>query len=59
MDIGRMAINMSQNSLKSAVSISLMKLQVNSNSEMAVSMKEIMDTMAVDTSKGNTIDVRA
>lgn len=59
MDIGRMSMSMSQSALKGAVAISLMKMQMNTNSEMAVGMKEMMNNMAVDTSKGNTIDFKA
>ncbi|MGL5087060.1 MAG: YjfB family protein [Clostridium sp.] len=59
MDIGRMSMSMNQSALKGAVGISLMKMQMNTSSDMAVGMKEMMDTMAVDSSKGNNIDYRA
>ncbi|MBU3132148.1 YjfB family protein [Clostridium gasigenes] len=59
MDIGRMSMNMSQNNLKNAVSISVMKLQMNANSDMEVGMKQMMETMAVDNSKGNIIDIKS
>ncbi|MBU3105318.1 YjfB family protein [Clostridium gasigenes] len=59
MDIGRMSMNMSQNNLKNAVSISVMKLQMNTNSDMEVGMKQMMEIMAVDNSKGNIIDIKS
>lgn len=59
MDIARMSISMSQGSLASAVQMSLMKIQMNTGEEAANGLKQMMDTMAVDKSKGNTIDVRA
>lgn len=58
MDIARMSISMSQGSLASAVQMSLMKIQMNTGEEAANGLKQMMDTMAVDTSKGNVIDVR-
>ncbi|MBB6714610.1 YjfB family protein [Clostridium gasigenes] len=59
MDIGRISMNMSQNNLKDAVSLSVMKLQMNTNSEMEVGMKQMMEIMAVDNSKGNIIDIKS
>ncbi|MBB6624222.1 YjfB family protein [Clostridium gasigenes] len=59
MDIGRISMNMSQNNLKNAVSLSVMKLQMNTNSEMEVGMKQMMEIMAVDNSKGNIIDIKS
>ncbi|SDP56784.1 YjfB family protein [Clostridium gasigenes] len=59
MDIGRISMNMSQNNLKNAVSLSVMKLQLNTNSEMEVGMKQMMKIMAVDNSKGNIIDIKS
>ncbi|MGL4774146.1 MAG: YjfB family protein [Clostridium sp.] len=59
MDIPRMSMALSQNSLKSAVSLSLMKMQMNVNSEMATGMKEMIDKVAVDTNIGQVIDKKA
>ena len=59
MDIPRLSISMSQNSLKSAVSLSLMKIQMNTNTEMANGMKDMIENMAIDTNLGNVIDKRA
>ncbi|MEG0307363.1 MAG: YjfB family protein [Clostridium sp.] len=56
MDIGRMSMSMNQGALATAVQLSLMKLQINTGKEMAVGMKEMMDTMAVDTTKGVNLD---
>ncbi|MEG2291509.1 MAG: YjfB family protein [Clostridium sp.] len=56
MDIGRMSMSMNQGALATAVQLSLIKLQMNTGKEMAVGMKEMMDTMAVDTTKGVNLD---
>lgn len=58
MDIAAMSINMGQASLQSAVSVSLMKMAMNSGTEIATQMTELMSNMAIDTSRGNNIDVR-
>lgn len=58
MDVGRLSMAMSQNSLMNAVSLSLMKIQMNTSSEIMEGMTKIMETTAVDTSKGNVIDIR-
>jgi len=58
MEIGTMSIGMHQASLQNAVSISVMKLAMNSGSEAATQMTDMMKNMAVDTSKGTKIDVR-
>jgi hypothetical protein len=56
MDISELAVNMHQVSLQSAVSTSVMKLAINSETETANQMTDMMSNMAVDTSKGTTID---
>lgn len=58
MDIAAMSISMGQASLQSAVSVSLMKIAMNSGTEIATQMTELMSNMAIDTSRGNSIDVR-
>lgn len=49
-------MSMNQGALATAVQLSLIKLQMNTGKEMAVGMKEMMDTMAVDTTKGVNLD---
>lgn len=61
MDIAEMSICMHQSALQNAVSISVMKMAMNSNVESATT--QITDMMnnsniAVDTSRGTNIDVR-
>ncbi len=58
MDIAAMSIGMHQASIQSAVSISVMKMAMNNGTETATQMTEMMSNIAVDTSKGTTIDVR-
>lgn len=58
MDIAAMSISMEQASLQSAVSVSLMKMAMNSGTEIATQMTDLMSNMAIDTSRGNNIDVR-
>ncbi|MFW2487087.1 YjfB family protein [Clostridium chromiireducens] len=58
MDLSTMSIGMHQASLQNAVSISVMKMAMNSRTEIATQMTEMMSNMAVDTSKGINIDVR-
>lgn len=58
MDIAAMSISMGQASLQSAVSVSLMKMAMNNGTEIATQMTELMSNMAIDTSRGNNIDVR-
>lgn len=59
MDIAAMSVIMHQASLQSAVSVSVMKMAMNSGAEMSTQMTDMMSNMAVDTSKGMNIDVRA
>lgn len=58
MDIASMSISMSQASLESAVSISVLKLAMNNRNEIATQMTDMIGNMAIDTSKGTKIDVR-
>ena len=60
MDVGRMSMSMSQNSLKSAVSISLLKMTMNNNEQVATGMNQMLEsTMATDPNRGTKIDTKA
>jgi hypothetical protein len=58
MDIGSMSMVMNQSSVQSTVSVSVMKMAMNSQENIATQMNDMMNNMAVDTSRGNNIDVR-
>ncbi|MDU3580483.1 YjfB family protein [Clostridium butyricum] len=58
MDIAALSMGMSNSSLASAVQISVMKLGMNSNEEMASQMNEMLKNVAVETGKGINLDVR-
>ncbi|NRY60031.1 YjfB family protein [Clostridium beijerinckii] len=58
MDIGGMSIIMHQVSLQSAVSISVAKMAMNNEINTANEMTNMMNNVAVDTSRGTAIDVR-
>jgi hypothetical protein len=61
MDIAEMSIYMHQSALQNAVSISVMKMAMNSSVESATTqIADMMNNsnMAVDTSRGTNIDVR-
>lgn len=57
MDIAAMSIGMHEASLQNAVSISVMKIAMNSETETATQMTDMMSNMAIDTSKGTNIDI--
>lgn len=59
MDIAAMSIGMHQASLQNSVSISLMKMSMDNQVQSASQMANMMNNMAVDTSKGTNIDVKA
>ncbi|WP_297519036.1 YjfB family protein [uncultured Clostridium sp.] len=60
MDVGRMSMSMSQNSLKSAVSISLLKMTMNNNQEVANGMTQMLESiMVTDSNRGTKLDTRA
>ncbi|MDS0527628.1 YjfB family protein [Clostridium sp. SHJSY1] len=59
MDIAALSMYMSQSSIKSAVSTSVLKMAMDNGKEMASEMTSMMGKMAVDTSKGMNLDVRA
>ncbi|MBW6408579.1 YjfB family protein [Clostridium weizhouense] len=56
MDIAAMSIAMNQGALKTAVQLSVMKLGMNSEKEMANQMTEMMGNMAVEPGKGINLD---
>jgi len=58
MDIATMSIGMHQASLQSTVSISVMKIAMNSGIETSARMTDMMSNTAIDTSKGINIDTR-
>ncbi|MGL5635222.1 MAG: YjfB family protein [Sarcina sp.] len=59
MDVGRMSMTLNQNSLKSAVSISLMKMTMNNKEQVANNMNQMLAQTAIDPNLGNKIDVKA
>lgn len=61
MDIAQMSVGMHQISLQNAVSIAVMKMDMNRGVEAATTqIADMMNSnMAIDTSKGTNIDVRA
>ncbi|NFF81667.1 putative motility protein [Clostridium botulinum] len=56
MDIGAMSISMNQGALKTAVQLSVLKLGMNSEKQVANQMTEMMDNMAVESGKGINLD---
>lgn len=59
MDIARLSMAMSKNSLSNAVQLSLMKLQMNTDKDLATGMNDMINTMAVDPNKGVNLDTMA
>jgi len=59
MDIGSLSISMHQSSLKDAIGISLMKMSMDNGKEIAANMAEMLQTCAVDTTRGQILDVKA
>ncbi|NFE73509.1 putative motility protein [Clostridium botulinum] len=56
MDIGAMSISMNQGTLKTAVQLSVLKLGMNSEKQVADQMTEMMNNMAVEPGKGINLD---
>ncbi|MBN1064022.1 YjfB family protein [Clostridium botulinum] len=56
MDIGAMSISMNQGALKTAVQLSVLKLGMNSEKQVADQMTEMMNNMAVEPGKGINLD---
>ncbi|MGL4108630.1 YjfB family protein [Clostridium sp. LP20] len=58
MNIGELSINMNQQVLKQAVSLSVMKIGMNSNQDMMNQMTKMIGEVAIDPNLGRTIDLR-
>ncbi|MBN1073446.1 putative motility protein [Clostridium botulinum] len=56
MDIGAMSISMNQGALKTAVQLSVLKLGMNSEKQVANQMTEMINNMAVEPGKGINLD---
>lgn len=57
MDVGRISMAMNQNFLKSAVSVSLLKMTMDNNNKVANSMTEMLNSsMPKNPNLGNVID---
>ncbi|NFG23413.1 putative motility protein [Clostridium botulinum] len=56
MEIGAMSISMNQGALKTAVQLSVLKLGMNSEKQVADQMTEMMNNMAVEPGKGINLD---
>jgi len=56
MDLVNMAVNMQQGSIQDQVSISVLKLTMDGNKEVAKNTIDMMDKTAVDPKLGNNID---
>ena len=58
MDIASTSMTLSQYNLGNAVGISLMKLQMNTQSQMAEGLNKIMEVSAINPNLGKVIDAR-
>ena len=56
MDIAALSIGMSQNAVKTATSMALLKMQMNTDQEVSNNLLEIAQTMAVEPGKGISLD---
>ncbi|MEW9937359.1 YjfB family protein [Clostridium butyricum] len=56
MDISAMSISMNQGALKTAVQLSVLKLGMNSEKQVADQMKEMMDNIVIEPGKGIKLD---
>lgn len=56
MDLVNMAVNMQQGSIQDQVSVSVLKLTMDGNKEVAKNTIDMMDKTAVDPKLGNNID---
>lgn len=59
MDVAAISMGLSNSSLASAVSLSVIKLQMNNNDDLAKGMEEMMNNMAVDPNRGINLDIKA
>lgn len=58
MDIGALSIAMGQNSLATAVGVSVLKLGMDSGEQTATQMTEMIEKMCVEPGKGINLDIR-
>lgn len=58
MDIGSLSIAMSQQSLQSAVQLSVIKMGLNSTQEMANNLTEMVSVISSEPNKGINLDRR-
>lgn len=56
MDIGAMSISMNQGALKTAVQLSVLKIGMNSEKQVANQMTEMMNNMVIESGKGINLD---
>ncbi|NFT06899.1 MULTISPECIES: YjfB family protein [unclassified Clostridium] len=56
MDIGAMSISMNQGALKTAVQLSVLKIGMNSEKQVANQMTEMMNNMVIEPGKGINLD---
>ena len=56
MDLVNMAVNMQQGSIQDQVSISVLKLTMDGNKEVAKNTIDMMEKTAIDPKLGNNID---
>ncbi|MBN1051149.1 putative motility protein [Clostridium botulinum] len=56
MDIGAMSISMNQGALKTAVQLSVLKIGMNSEKQVANQMTEMIDNMVIEPGKGINLD---
>ncbi|WP_186429909.1 YjfB family protein [Clostridium sp. BSD9I1] len=59
MDIAGLSVAMSQSKVQDAASLAVMKLAMNTGKETAAQMTEMLQSAAVDPSRGQHIDIRA
>ena len=58
MDIGALSMVMSQSRVQESVGIAVMKMAMDTGTENATQMTEIMNNVAVDTGLGQRLDIR-
>ncbi|GAA0786717.1 YjfB family protein [Hathewaya limosa] len=56
MDIGAVSMSMSQQKTQDAVSLSLMRMVMDTNKQGGADMIQMMETMAVDPNLGHHLD---
>jgi hypothetical protein len=59
MDIGALSMIISQSRVQQSVGIEVMKMAMNTGKENATQMTDMMEIVAIDTSVGQNLDVRA